>query len=161
MFQSEILNAHDVCSNCFARRRREAIQLTKWGERRYFERNGDQLTTEYVPDVPAAQARSVHCRCGVDSAFTRTWDDAQVLADRDRFRELLKQLIRAIDEAPGTTIDARRVAAHALTSYDRVPHPGTYGPFQEGRPLTINDALAAGVEAGVQFSPPATEEARA
>ena len=161
MFQSEILNAHDVCSNCFGRRRREAVRPTKRGDERYFERNGDQLTTEYVPDVPAARARGIYCRCGVDSAYARIWTDDQVRADRDRFRELLKQLIQTVDELSAAPIDAKRVAGHALAAYDRIPEADEYGPFPADRPLTINDALDAGLEAGVQLSTATPVEVRA
>lgn len=160
MFQRELLSAHDVCSNCFGQRRREAVRETKWdGEQHYYERTG-RLTTEYVPDVPVTQARSVYCRCGADSAFTRIWDDAHILAHRERFHGLVRNLIHTL-EAKGYRVDRKCLAGHALAALDDVPHPEMCGPFQEGRPLTVNDALAAGVEAGVQPTPEGGERASA
>lgn len=143
MFQETILNAHDVCSNCFRQRRREVVQPTTDGDHHYFERT-PHLNTAHVPDVPAASSRRVYCECGADSAYTRQWTDEDV--DRERFKAFVKRVIRTLDAVACITVDRQQFAAAALRAFDRIPDPDLYGPFRADRSRTINDALAAGIE---------------
>ena len=155
MFQEHVLNAHDICNNCMGRRRREALRPRKHAtDEEYYERVRWRTSVENTPATVVADSRRVFCKCGVDSAYTRIWEDEDV--DRDRFKRMLKRLLDTLDEVAAVAVDHQRVAAHALDAFDRIPEADTHGPFRETRPLTIYEALAAGVEQAAHIDPPSS-----
>lgn len=154
VFQREILNASDCCSNCFARQRREAVRpRTYEPDETYTERVRAQTSVEDVPGPVASDAGRLFCDCGAEKHHTRIWDDVDV--DRSRFVELLVTLLRTL-VAKGYRVDQRRVAEVARERY-RATRAGSFAiptGFQEqdpdrDRPASLNDVFATAVAAGV------------
>ena len=145
ILQAHALNAPDVCSNCFRRVRverpfRESRDPTEPTSvrRSAYTRTDPTTEVEAVPYGPPADATEVWCECGVASAYERVWDDGD---DRcltmTRFKTLLRRCIESL-EAKGVTL-SRRPAVHIAVGRYRDEHD-------------VNDALAAGIDAGVQHS---------
>lgn len=151
MFQQHILNSSRVCTNCLKRKKRERQRGARawedlFSDHTYLE-NEPHTTAEYVPDEPVTNARHRFCSCGAHGSYTRIWDDDDIALDR--FRDLVKHAIETLD-AEGFDVNRSRVAYRAIQAfYTRRRH----GPYREGRapdrPDSINDCLAAGVDAGV------------
>ena len=144
ILQVHALNAPDICSNCFRRVRaerpfRESRDPTEpTSARRSAYTRTEQTEVEAVPYGPPADATEVWCECGVASAYERVWNDGE---DRcltmARFKTLLRRCIESL-EAKGVTLSRRPAVRVALRHY-RDEHD-------------VNDALEAGIDAGVQHS---------
>ena len=123
-YEDHILGAADVCSNCFALIRQERVSPIRREDRTHvsgawtttYERIPNQTTVEYpgVGNTPT-QSQAVFCACGVESARDRYWSGADI--DRQRFRELLKNVLRTLDEK-GVTVKPKETAAYALQAFD-------------------------------------------
>jgi len=142
IYESDVLGAPDVCSNCFALIKLERIDQAKArqpvsaSERELastYERNENTTEVGYGPGEEPAHSAGVFCECGVESARERLWDGDGV--DRNRFKELLKNLVRTLDNK-GVSLKKDEAAAYALAGYD-----------QDG--VGIDEALATAVDAGV------------
>ncbi len=149
IFQDEILSASDVCSNCFARQRREVSRgADKWGdEQTYFERCRWQTIVEDVPGPVVHDAGTLFCDCGAGGAYTRIWDA------RDLHTERRKALIFAAAEtlqAKGFRVTRR----FAEIIVDELPPAGVLGPHRKD---VVNEAFAKAAEAACleADSPPA------
>ena len=117
-YQEHVLSAPDVCTNCLRLIREERTDpARKWRDARsYYARNKATTEIDYAPAETVSQTEQVFCECGCSGAFDRVWNDRDI--DRQRFRSMLKRLIRSL-ERKGLTIDRQRMAAHALQAYGR------------------------------------------
>lgn len=165
-FQERILNASDTCSNCFARQRRDAVRPRNYDpDEIYSERIRAQTTVEDVPDAAPSEAGTLFCRCGAHKHHTRIWDDDDV--DRERLTELVINTLRTLD-GKGYRVDSRRVAEVARAHFGALRRP-EFGPFERAAeygaawrrtPSSINDVLAAAVDAGasrIETASPSSE----
>jgi hypothetical protein len=137
-YADHIVDASDVCNNCLRRIRVERIDPTRAGLVREFEttltRNRRTTVVDHGPAESVTDQQGTFCEaCGTESAYDRWWADADI--DDDRFRDLVQQLLRTLDEK-GVTVARKRVAAHALQAR------------RDGD--SVDEALATGVEAGLQ-----------
>lgn len=122
-FQQELLNASDVCSNCFGRLHRDG----GW----FRERVRWRTVVDEVPylHVNVRDQEQLFCECGAGGAFVRIWEDDDVWGQR--FRELLTNaLVTALHKG---IIDRDDVAPISRTAWEG---------WKRG--LDINDALAEG-----------------
>lgn len=151
IFQTEILSASDVCSNCFARQRREvSAGVDDWGdEHTYSERVRWQTSVEDVPGPVVHEAGTLFCDCGAPGAYDRYWDARDVDADR---RKAL--ILTAADtlRAKGFRVPRRFVEIVV----DELP-TDAFGPHQKN---VVNEAFASAAEEAV-YPDPDTPPARA
>jgi hypothetical protein len=129
----------DVCQNCLRIVREErqprdpdrgrsdvTVRESKWSRRK------DTTEIAYGPADSPAEAKGVFCSCGVEGSFVRIWDSEDV--DHDRFRALLKRLVRSLKHK-GVTVDRKATVTHALQAR------------RDG--AGVDDALAEGVRYGL------------
>ena len=143
IYESDVLGAPDVCSNCFALVRVERVDPMTARDKFVVdgrdqvdtksERNVRTTEVAYGPSDAPPKSKGVFCECGVESPRERIWDGDDV--DRNRFKELLKNLVRTLDNK-GVGLKKDEAAAYALAGYD-----------QDG--VGIDEALATAVDAGV------------
>lgn len=135
-YQEHVLHAADVCNSCLGVIRVERLDPTRDGMARdyeaHYERHKERTVVGYGPAESVSDQKGVWCECGVESARTRIWDDADV--DEDRFRTLVQTLLRTL-EHKDVTVDRHRTAAHALQAR-------RWG-------ADVDEALADGVDAGL------------
>lgn len=147
LFEHEIWNASDVCQHCFCRRRREAIRPRRYqDDEHYLERDREQTDIGYAPTGSMSDSRGVFCECGVPSAFTRNWSVDDL--DRDRFHELVKNLIRTL-EAKAFDVDRVEFARVAIHGWNRIPRGDEHGPRRQ---WPVNAALEDALEEAVDRS---------
>lgn len=171
-YQEHVLNAPDVCSNCFAivREERDSLKPTSQYNaaaleeldvvdrpgssslvrESYWGRDPRHTTVSFFPAERAGDCKQVFCECGVASAFDRFWTWRDV--SRERFKQLLQNLLRSTDRK-GLSLARQPTAAHALAAFDDHPHPDHHGPYREGvdHRGCIDDALATGLLAGLRI----------
>jgi len=138
-YADHILDARDVCSNCFRRIRVERVDpvMSRSGLRHELDSHysRDQQTTEvdWHDGEPApAHSRGVFCECGVEGAFERLWDPDDV--DRERFRELLVTAVATV-ERKGVALKRRETLRYALSHFSE--H------------ADVDKALSLALEAGI------------
>lgn len=133
--EDQLLEAADVCRNCFRRIRRERIDPARRGLTREYERSleRDPTTTEigFGPSDDVRDSRGTFCGCGVESARARVWTEDDV--DDERFKELLVNALATLEQK-GVSFERRPTLRVALEQY------------RAGR--DVDDALARGVERG-------------
>lgn len=156
IFQTEILSASDVCSNCFARQRRlssKPLQRATHADTdedgypmqdddghwvsRYSERVTWQTFVDDVPGPVVHDAGTLFCDCGADGAYTRIWDA------RDLHTERRKALILAAVEtlrAKGYRVDTR---AFATAVVEQLPPAEQLGPHRKD---IVNEAFKHAAE---------------
>lgn len=141
-FQEHVLNAPDVCNNCFQTIRRERSRTTSstlrsdvTAEKSAYTRVRQTTEIDHVPGGLPSQSITVWCECGTQSAFDRWWDDGDDRCLRmSVFKALLKQSIYAL-ERKSVTLNRRTVIETAIHQYRR-NHD-------------VNEALAEGVKSGI------------
>lgn len=146
-FQHAILSSSQICSNCFRRRRREAVRPREYEpDETYDERIRWRTSVEDVPDVVVREQQAVFCECGVDSPYARIWDEDEGDVDDERFAELLTNALVTLVrlEEISTRPEARRIAERA------------WATWREG--ATVNEALSAGVDEPAEQPPVATAD---
>lgn len=170
VYQSEILDASDVCSNCFGRQRRDAVRPRQYkDDDTYSERCRWQTSVEDVPGPVVHDAGHLFCDCGAHGAHARIWSgvwhDCDI--DRERLAELAKTLYHTLD-AKGHQLDPRVLGREARNQFERFPradrYTRVYGPdirdVAEDQPTCINDVFERAVEAAlvdaVETAPKAT-----
>jgi hypothetical protein len=122
-YNDHILGARDVCSNCFRLIRQEHVSPIRKGDR---TRDSGRWTTTFdrirrrtevdfadVGDNPT-HAKGTWCRCGVESARERIWDEADI--DKARFKDLLLNALQTLDEK-NVTLRRKETAAYALQAF--------------------------------------------
>lgn len=137
LFQERVLNSPAVCRNCYRtvrveRVRAETGRFDSAHESSRYARERRNTSIEFAPAETASDSKGVFCECGVESAFDRVWDDADV--DRERFRAFIKAVLRSL-ERQGIALDRHRAAARALQAWDD--------------DATVDEALSAGVAQGL------------
>lgn len=147
VFQERVLNAVDVCSNCFGliREERETVpsQLQKQN-RTYptarYARVQDRTSVEHVPDSEPMHSRVTFCDCGCTSSFDRFRDE---IVSPDRFRELLRTAIETV-ESKGVSLSRQHAINRAMS----------LGLATETRFPThsADEAIAEGIEFGVSMA---------
>lgn len=140
-YNDHVLGAADVCSNCFHLIRQERQSPIRRDDRTpdsgawttTYERVPRRTTVEYpgVGDEPT-HAKGVFCECGVESARERLWSGDDI--ERERFRKLLKTVLRTLD-AKGVTLKPTETAAYALQAFD------------DG--AGVDEALAEAIDCGI------------
>lgn len=117
VFQEQVLNASDVCNNCFGliREEREQIPPEKQRQNRTYPatqlaRNPRTTTVEYVPDGKPTRSHAVFCECGCSSAYDRYRSE---IVPRTEFRSLLKTAIQTV-ESKGVTLSRRHAVRRAI-----------------------------------------------
>jgi len=151
IFQDQILSASDVCSNCFARQRREvSAGADSWGEEQtYSERCRWQTTVEDVPGPVVHESGTLFCDCGAPGPYTRVWDSRDLDVDRR------KALILAAAEtlrAKGFRVP-RRFAEIAV---DELPPADGLAPHRKD---VVNEAFATAAAEAVHPVPDAAPTA--
>lgn len=87
--------------------------------------------SEWVPDEPVSNAKHRFCSCGAHGSYTRIWDDSDI--DRDRFKELLKNVIMTL------------LSFHVISSERHARSIVKTAVFHRNHGDSVNDAIAAGV----------------
>lgn len=127
-FQERVLNAPDVCSNCFGiiREEHEIVPLKQRKRNRTYPtqkytRYRRRTTVDHLPDVEPTHDHATFCECGTPGAFDRYRDE---IVGAERFRELLKTAIRTI-EKKGVSLSrehaVRRAFELGLATSSRFP----------------------------------------
>jgi len=127
VFAEHVLEAADVCQSCFRRIRTERIEPTRSGVAREFEstyaRRKRTTEIDYGPADRVTEQKGVFCdRCGTESAFARTWDQADVhdpgaTFDRERFKNLVTNCLHSLLDK-GVSLDRKTFVAAALSELD-------------------------------------------
>lgn len=127
VYQEHVLDAPDVCQSCFRRIRVERVEPTRSGIAREYEshygRRKQTTDIDYGPAEDVADHKGVFCdQCGVESAFARTWDQADVHDPaapfgRDRFKEIAVNCLHSL-LAKGVSADRKAFIARALSELD-------------------------------------------
>jgi len=148
-YQEHVLNAPDVCSNCFSivRVERERPARGFRPAESFYARNQATTSVEHVPAETVSETEQVFCECGVASAFDRVWSWRDV--DRERFRALLINLLRSV-ERKGLTIARQPAAAHALASHAQ--RQETEDGAHVRLECDVDAALADGLLAGLRVA---------
>lgn len=99
-YADHILDASDVCSNCFrvvSVERVDPVMGDGLGHEldSHYSRHKRETSVEFHDSEPEpTQAKGVFCKCGVEGSHERLWEPGDV--DRDRFADLLKSAIRSV-----------------------------------------------------------------
>ena len=167
-FQELILNASDVCSNCFGKQRRKTSKIVSAKNADtddegypiqddegnfvsvYDERLQWMTTVEDVPGPTVREAGTLFCDCGAPGAFTRIWDRSDF--HLERFAGMLELLMLTLEQK-GHTVDEVPYCEAAWDAFHALPEQGEFGPFRADRPTSANDVFAAAVDAGVTDCP--------
>ena len=135
-YADHLLDASDVCSNCLALTRQERVDPVRGSLTRELdaslERDPRRTSVEFGPHEIPSRSKGVFCECGVEGVHERLWNPDDV--GEGRFRELLKRAIATLEEKD-VTIRRKRAIGHALQAY-------RHGD-------DVDEALAAGIEAGI------------
>jgi hypothetical protein len=144
-YQEHVLGAQDVCSNCLKLIRAEAASPIRRDDRTRdsgawttdYERIPKRTTVEY-PGVgrDVTHAKGTFCGCGVESARERIWSSGDL--SRERFKELLQNVLRTLDEK-GVTVKRQETAGYALQAFDD----------DKGPDAALAEAIDAGIVAAV------------
>ena len=126
-YQEHLLNASDVCQNCLRRVRVERVDPVRTGMGVEYEthmtRHDRHTEIDWGPAESVTEQQGTFCtHCGTETAFDRLWGDVdfadpELPADAEKFRELCKNAMRAL-EAKGVSIDRHAFATAALANYD-------------------------------------------
>lgn len=146
-FQEHVLNAADVCNECFGiiREEHEIVPVSERKRNRtypvqHYTRYKRRTTVEHVPGKNPTQDHATFCECGNSSAFDRHRSE---IVGPARFRELLKTAIETV-ESKGVTLSREHAIKRAfelgLATKSRFPL------------LSADQAIAEGIEFGVTMS---------
>lgn len=117
-YADHILDASDVCSNCFCKTRVERVDPVRGGITRELDSHyaRDPLRTEigYGPSEAMSESKGVFCNCGVEGSFERLWDPDAV--DEDHFKRLVKTAITTL-ERKDVTLRRKETVIYALSAW--------------------------------------------
>jgi len=137
-FHEHLLEAPDVCANCFSLIREERVDPTRSGFGRDYEstytRRRETTEIGYGPARTPSESKGVFCQCGVESHRVqhRVWDYTEL--SRERFKQLLQNAVRTL-ERKGVTIAQKTLVGHAIQAYDAGAN--------------VDGAIEAGLDAGL------------
>jgi len=138
-YADHLLDAKDVCSNCFRRIKTDRVSAylnddgggTSLGS--HYSRRQRSTTKEHVDSIEEpAHSEMTFCDCGVADAYHREWDPTDI--NRPAFKELVKQAITTL-EAKGVTLRSKETARYAAS------HWADHGD--------VDRALATALESGI------------
>lgn len=99
-YADHILDASDVCSNCFRRVRVERVDPVRGSLTReldsHLERNERRTTIGYGPSEAVSESKGTFCECGVEGTHERLWDPTLVAGEH--FRDLVKAAVTTLEE---------------------------------------------------------------
>lgn len=101
-YADHILDANDVCSNCFSKNRVERVDpVMSSSDFRHeldshYSRDPKRTTIGFGPSDVPARSKGIFCNCGVEGSFERLWEPKEV--SQDKFKELLKSAVRTLRE---------------------------------------------------------------
>jgi hypothetical protein len=97
-YADQLLDASDVCKNCFRTIRVERIDPTRNGfageYESSFERKKQTTSIEYIPFGYPTQSKTVFCNCGVSSAHHRIWEPDEI--SEPQLKKLIKNALRTL-----------------------------------------------------------------
>jgi hypothetical protein len=138
-YADQLLDASDVCSNCFKTVRVERIDPTRNGfageYESSFERKKQTTSIEFVPFGYPTRSKTVFCQCGVSSAHHRVWDPEDV--SEAQLKELIKNALRSL-AAKDVTLKPKETAAYILHCWRDVGD--------------VDKAFSKGIEMGIVAS---------
>jgi len=124
-YAEHLLDARDVCSNCFRVVRIERVDpVMSTSDFRHdldshYSRRKRTTTREYHDSDPRpTQCKTTFCACGVEGTSERLWDPTAL--SRARFKTLLTSGLKTL-ESKGIVFDRprkRETIAYALQSFD-------------------------------------------
>lgn len=117
-YADHILDAKDVCINCFQLIREERVDPMRTGPDGEYEtsltRRDETTEIGFGPARTPSESKGVFCECGVESAHDRIWSYTE--PDRDHFGDLLQNAIRTL-ELKGVTVDRKSLATSAIAAW--------------------------------------------
>jgi hypothetical protein len=137
-YGEHLLDAGDVCQNCFRQTRLEREQTQTSTEQPVSvelspsTRHPLETTIEYAPHRLPAHSKGTFCECGVEGTYERLWNPTDI--ERERFKQLLKAAIQTL-EAKGVTIRREEAVLYCLSHFE------DHGDADR--------ALANGIDAGI------------
>ena len=139
VYCDNVLEPMDVCSNCLLVtrvKRVDPVRVTEKLDSKY-QRHNRRTQIGYGPADRASEIKGTFCNCGVEGnrVQDRSWDSDDVTDAK--FRELLKSLLRTLEEKD-VTVDRKRVVSTALSAW-----------YRDG---DVDEALSEGVEMGIVAS---------
>jgi hypothetical protein len=162
VYQENILNSPEVCSNCLRRVREERSRASPTVDRAERENNllrkplarrGDVTELDHFPSDQPTDDHVTWCVCGVESSYDQ---ERPPRVGRDRLKELIQRCI-ATAEHKGISLDRQHLAATALQLHrDSVGPEHRYGadadhgpdcPFCAYATLTTDEILGRALEA--------------
>ena len=148
-YADHVLDAKDVCANCFRLVRVERLDPTKAGffkdyQKRY-ERERRNTEIGYGPGDAISQHKGVFCKCGVEGVYPsdRYWNSR---VSHERFTDFIRNCLEALT-AKGVTVDERKFAEIALVNFD------------DG--CTVDESLSSALDAGLAVAATSSETATA
>jgi|APHM01.1.fsa_nt_gi hypothetical protein len=124
-YADHLLDARDVCSNCFQLVRIERVDPVMYREGfsddldAKLSRRKRTTTREYHDSDPnPTQCKVTFCECGIEGTSERLWDPTDL--SRERFKDLLRAGVETL-EHKGVSLDRarkRETLAYALQSFD-------------------------------------------
>jgi hypothetical protein len=134
-----ILDARDVCSNCFRRIRVERVDpvMSRDGLRHeldsHYSRHQRNTTREHHDSDPeVTHCDATFCQCGIEGSHERLWRPDDV--DRERFRRLLKRAVKTV-EGKGVALRRKETIMYAIQHFKN--------------DADADKAISAGMEAGI------------
>lgn len=125
-YQEHLIDASDVCSNCFRRIRVERVDPTRSGMTVEYEshmaRHERHTEIAFGPAQSVTDQKGTFCtHCGTESAFERVWDDLdfadpELPLGYDRFKKLCQNAMRSL-ETKGVDIDRHSFATTAVSRF--------------------------------------------
>lgn len=135
-YADHILDASDVCSNCFRTVRVERLDPTRNGFagelESHFERRKQNTIIGYGPAESVTDIKGVFCECGVEGAHERLWDPTGL--DEAELKELIKNAIRTLRRKE-VALKPKETAAYILHVWSETDD--------------VDRAMSKGVEMGV------------
>jgi len=122
-----ILDARDVCANCFRHVRIERVDpvMARDGLRHaldsHYSRKRKTTTREYHDSDPnVTHSETTFCECGVEGTHERLWSPTDI--SRERFKRLLKRGLRTLGhKGIQLSYDRKReTLSYALLVFDEV-----------------------------------------
>jgi hypothetical protein len=124
-YADHILDARDVCNNCFQHVRVERVDpvMSRDGLRHaldaHYSRKRKTTTREYHDSDPhVTHAEATFCECGVEGTYERLWSPTDI--SRGRFKSLLKRALQTLGHK-GIRLSRERkreTIAYALQTFD-------------------------------------------
>jgi len=135
-YADHILDASDVCSNCFRTVRVERLDPTRNGFagelESHFERRRQNTVIGYGPAESVTNIKGVFCECGVEGAHERLWDPTDI--QEPKLKRLIKNMIRTLRRKE-VALKPKETAAYILHVWSETDD--------------VDRAMSKGIEMGI------------